>query len=66
MSKFTNCVGLQSLRIIFITENSADPDEMLPSAAFHLGLHCFSKYSLGVSSVQRANPLTPFMLGMCS
>ena len=24
--------------------NSADPDEMPPYAAFHLGLHCFAKY----------------------
>ena len=23
---------------------SADPDEMLPYATFHLGLHCLSKY----------------------
>ena len=33
----------QSLRIVFILENRADPDEMLHSAAFHLGLLCFSK-----------------------
>ena len=25
-------------------ENSADPDEMLPYVAFHLGLHCLPKY----------------------
>ena len=24
--------------------NSADPDEMPPYAAFHLGLHCLPKY----------------------
>ena len=30
--------------IVFISENSADPDEMPRLAAFHLGLHCFSKY----------------------
>ena len=24
--------------------NSADPDEMLPYAAFHLGFHCLPKY----------------------
>ena len=29
---------------VFILANSADPDEMLPNAAFHLGLHCFPKY----------------------
>ena len=28
----------------FILSNSADPDEMLPYAAFHLGLHCLPKY----------------------
>ena len=25
-------------------KNSADPDEMLPYAAFHQGLHCFPQY----------------------
>ena len=33
-----------SLKIVFILANSADLDEMLPYAAFHLGLHCLSKY----------------------
>ena len=28
-----------SLKIDFVLANSADPDEMQPSAAFHLGLH---------------------------
>ena len=28
----------------FIVSNSADPDEMLPYAAFHLNFHCFLKY----------------------
>ena len=32
-----------SLKIVFILANSADPDEMLPYAAFHLGLHCLLK-----------------------
>ena len=27
-----------------ILANSADPDEMPPNAAFHLGLHCLPKY----------------------
>ena len=27
-----------------ILTDSADPDEMPPYAAFHLGLHCFLKY----------------------
>ena len=32
-----------SLKIVFILVNSADPDEMPPYAAFHLGLHCLPK-----------------------
>ena len=28
----------------FILANSGDPDEMLPYAAFHLGLHCLPEY----------------------
>ena len=31
------------LKIVFILANSADPDEMLPYAAFHLDLHCLPK-----------------------
>ena len=33
-----------SLKIGFILANSAAPDEMLPYAAFHLGLHCLPMY----------------------
>ena len=29
-----------SLKIVFISANSADPDEMPPYVAFHLGVHC--------------------------
>ena len=32
-----------SLNFVLIFANSADPDEMLPSAAFHLGLPCLLK-----------------------
>ena len=32
-----------SLEIVFILAYSVDPDEMLPCATFHLGLHCFRK-----------------------
>ena len=32
------------MEIIFILANSADPSEMTPYAAFHLGLHCLTKY----------------------
>ena len=34
-----------SLKINFVLANSVDPDEMTHYAAFHLGLHCFQKYS---------------------
>ena len=33
-----------SAKIVFILANSAYPNEMLPYAAFHLGLHGLSKY----------------------
>ena len=33
-----------SLKINFVLPNSADPDELPHYAAFHLGLHCLSKY----------------------
>ena len=33
-----------SLKIDFVTANSADLDEMPLHAAFHLGLHCLPKY----------------------
>ena len=33
-----------SLKIVFILANSANPDEMLHDATFHLGLHCLPKY----------------------
>ena len=33
-----------SLNVVFILVNSADPDEVPPYAAFHLGLHCLPKY----------------------
>ena len=41
--------------ILFIFINSADPDEMLQDAAFHLGLHCFPKYLFMVSGIKRIN-----------
>ena len=34
-----------SVKIDFVLANSADPDEMLHYAAFHLGLHCLSHYA---------------------
>ena len=53
---FSNNYVLQSLKIVFIIANSADPDEMPPIAAFHLGFHCMPKLNLGVSSIQKVNP----------
>ena len=32
------------LKVVFIWANSADPDEMLHNAAFHLRHHCLPKY----------------------
>ena len=37
-------IKLLSLKIDFVLANSADPDEMLHNAAFHLGLSCLPKY----------------------
>ena len=37
---FQSYILLHSLMIDFVLEKSADPDEMPPYAAFHLGLHC--------------------------
>ena len=42
-----------SLKIVFIYSNSEDLDEMLLNAAFHLGLHCLSKYAFNVCGLQR-------------
>ena len=33
-----------SLKIVYIFENSSDPDEMPPYAAFHLCLYCLQNY----------------------
>ena len=42
-----------SLKFVINLANSADPDEMPLSVAFHLGLHCLPSTHLGVSSMQR-------------
>ena len=34
-----------SLKIISVTANSVDPDELWHNMAFHLGLHCLPKYA---------------------
>ena len=35
------------LKVLYVYTNHADPDEMLHNAAFHQGIHCLPKYSLG-------------------
>ena len=43
----------------FSLANSADPDEMPPYVAFHLGLHCLPKYIfLSVARMKRVNFLS--------
>ena len=44
MSEFLNHDVFMCLKIVLIFANSTDYDEMLPYAAFHLGLHCMPKY----------------------
>ena len=34
-----------SLKIIFVLENSVDPDKMLHYVTFYLGLHCLPEYA---------------------
>ena len=41
--------------------NSGDPDQMLPSAAFDLGLHCFPITLLRISRLQWINIGTPYL-----
>ena len=41
---FPKHIVFLSLKIDFALANSADPDEMPPCVAFHLGLPCLSKY----------------------
>ena len=42
--EFPNNVFISRMNV-FISLNSEDPDEMQHYAAFHLGLHCLSKYA---------------------
>ena len=44
---FQNNIKFLSLKIDLILANSADPDEMPPDAAFHLGFHWLPKYPFG-------------------
>ena len=43
--KFLNYDAFQSLKIVFIFANSADPDEMLQYKALNLGLHQMLQYA---------------------
>ena len=45
---------VQSLVILFILANSADPNGMPRFVAFHLGLSCFPKYPLDVPSIEKS------------
>ena len=59
MLKFLNYGVFMSLKIVFIlAANSADPDEMPPKVAFHLGLHCLPKYMLTSIQNERVNFLS--------
>ena len=42
---FLNNYVLQPREIVFFLANSEGPDEMPRFVAFHLGLHCLSKFS---------------------
>ena len=56
ISKKTTTIFL-SLKIEYVSPNSADPDEMPHSVAFHLGLHCLQKYLISVTHLQSINCL---------
>ena len=55
------------MKIDSVLANSADPDEMLHNAAFHLGLYCLSKClfrqstHLGVSGLQKVKLSNTFL-----
>ena len=46
MLQFSKNIAFFCLKICFTFTNSVDPDEKQHYAAFHLGLHCLSKYPL--------------------
>ena len=61
---------IQSSKFVFILANSADLDEMLHCAAFHLGQHCLTKYIKSYSAykeLQQKKPTKgakPFFFGV--
>ena len=48
---FQKNIVFLSMKIYCVFANSADPDEMPHDAAFHLDLHCLSKYPFRVSGL---------------
>ena len=50
-----------SLKIVFILANSADLDEILPYAVFHLGLHYLSMYLF--TSIQNGKGIVNWCVG---
>ena len=57
-----SCISFPEIDLVLA--NSADPDEMPPYAAFHLGLHCLHSTRLEVSRPQRFKMNTAFELQM--
>ena len=47
---FPNKIAFIFLKVVPISANSVDPDEMPHFAAFHLGLHFLPKYAYTSSS----------------
>ena len=48
MLYFPTKIEFLSLKIVLVSANSVDPDEMPQYAAFLLGLHCLPKYPFRV------------------
>ena len=46
-----------SLKIDLVLKNSADPDEMAPYAAFHLGLHSIREFPVFKGLITRASKM---------
>ena len=55
MIEFLNQDTPPLLKIVIISANSANPDEMLHSAASQLGLYCLSTYYPGVTVTKENN-----------
>ena len=55
METFLNYDVFLPMAVVLILANSADPDEMQHNAAFHLEIHCLSKYPFRACSLQRVS-----------